>query len=123
MRRPKQWLAACAVRAATTATRVVLAGALAPVSLAAAPPPDGAALYARHCLACHGPGNDKPGTVALQMKYAGSVPAVLDQRRDLQPAFIRTVLRHGINIMPWYRRTELDDAAVDAIAAYLTTTR
>lgn len=81
--------------------------------------PDGAALYAWHCLPCHAAGAQYPGTLALQVKYQGSLPAVLTERRDLGADAVRIVLRQGINVMPYYRRTELSDAEVAAIAGFL----
>lgn len=86
---------------------------------AGADAPDGAALYAWHCLPCHAAGAQYPGTLALQVKYQGSLPAVLTERRDLGADAVRIVLRQGINVMPYYRRTELSDAEVAAIAGFL----
>lgn len=84
-----------------------------------APAASGAALYAWHCLPCHAAGAQYPGTLALQTKYQGQFPAVLTERTDLGVDVVRVVLRQGINAMPFYRRTELSDADVAAIADYL----
>jgi mono/diheme cytochrome c family protein len=69
---------------------------------------------------CHGEGVGKPGTLALQAKYKGALPALLDKRTDLTQALIKTYVRNGISIMPIFRKTEISDADLDAIAAYLT---
>jgi mono/diheme cytochrome c family protein len=78
------------------------------------------------CAPCHGPGkgagNSKylPGTDALNVKYKGERPALLEERTDLTPDYVRFVVRHGIESMPSFRKTELGDANLDAIAAYLS---
>ena len=67
---------------------------------------------------CHGEGVGKPGTLALQAKYKGAVPALLANRTDLTQALIKQYVRNGISIMPIFRKTEISDADLDAIAAY-----
>jgi len=82
--------------------------------------PKGYVEYQKYCSACHGEGSDKPGTLALQAKYKGAVPALLDKRTDLTPALIKMYVRNGITVMPIFRKTEISDTELDAIAAYLT---
>ena len=82
--------------------------------------PRGYVQYTNYCSMCHGVGVGKPGTLALQAKYKGAVPALLDQRTDLTQALIKTYVRNGISIMPIFRKTEISEADLDAIAAYLT---
>jgi mono/diheme cytochrome c family protein len=79
--------------------------------------------YAYWCASCHGRGNRFPGTVALQAKYGGKVPAVLDDRIDLTPAAVRLFVRRGTSIMPFFRKTEISDSDLDALVAYLTRPR
>jgi mono/diheme cytochrome c family protein len=69
------------------------------------------------CATCHGPG--LPGTVALETKYKGSKPALLSERTDLIPPVTKTFVRKGVSIMPFFRKTEIGDADLDALAAYL----
>jgi mono/diheme cytochrome c family protein len=69
------------------------------------------------CATCHGPG--LPGTVALQAKYNGAKPALLSERTDLIPPVTKTFVRHGVSIMPFFRKTEISDSDLDALAAYL----
>jgi mono/diheme cytochrome c family protein len=64
-----------------------------------------------------------PGTAARAVKYQGKVPAVLEQRTDLKPAYIKTVVRHGLYGMPITPETEVSDAELDDVVAYLTTNR
>jgi (+)-pinoresinol hydroxylase len=89
-------------------------------------------LFNTWCLGCHRAvvKNDSnpnalvqsvvAGTYTLQQRYQGSKPAALEQRSDLDAKYIATVVRHGLNLMPRTRKTELTDAEVADIAAYLT---
>ncbi len=79
----------------------------------------GEQIFHRFCWDCHGDGRDRPGTNALQAKYNGNPPARLDQRRDLTADFVIATVRHGISVMPSMRKTEIGDAELKAIAAYL----
>ncbi len=82
--------------------------------------PRGYVQYTNYCSMCHGEGVGKPGTLALQAKYKGAVPALLANRTDLTQALIKQYVRNGISVMPIFRKTEISDADLDAIAAYLT---
>jgi mono/diheme cytochrome c family protein len=79
----------------------------------------GKQVYQYWCWNCHGEGVGKPGTNALAAKYKGSKPAILDQRTDLNPALTKIFVRKGVSIMPFFRKTEISDAQLDALAAYL----
>jgi mono/diheme cytochrome c family protein len=79
----------------------------------------GKQVYQNWCWNCHGEGVGKPGTQALAAKYKGSKPAILDQRTDLAPAVTKAFVRKGVSIMPFFRKTEITDAQLDALAAYL----
>ncbi len=78
----------------------------------------GEQVYTYWCATCHGAGN-LPGTMALQTKYKGAKPALLSERTDLIPAVTKTFVRHGVSIMPFFRKTEISDADLDALAAYI----
>jgi (+)-pinoresinol hydroxylase len=82
--------------------------------------PKGYVEYQKYCSACHGEGVGRPGTMALEAKYKGAVPALLAKRTDLTPQLIKMYVRNGITVMPTFRKTEISDAELDAIAAYLT---
>ena len=71
------------------------------------------------CTPCHDGGAARPGTMALQILYNGEKPALLEERTDLLPEYTKTIVRTGISIMPFYRKTEISDADLDALAAYL----
>jgi len=75
-------------------------------------------VYDKWCFPCHGTGSGKPGTDSL--KARGQNPAVLEERTDLTAPVIKTFVRHGVLFMPMFRKTEISDADLDAIAAYLT---
>ena len=85
--------------------------------------------YQARCIACHGrmesgasagSGPRKPGTEALEARYKGQKPAALEDRSDLTPEFVRLYVRKGSGIMPFFRKTEVSDSELEAIAAYLS---
>lgn len=83
---------------------------------------NGKAVYETWCVHCHGeaaPG-PLPGTSALEIRYNGALPAVLTDRTDLAPEYIRTVVRNGLFSMPRSRKTEISDSELEDIVAYLT---
>ncbi len=83
----------------------------------------GRAVYQHWCATCHSSGPGMPGTAALAAKYKGRQPAVaavLDDRTDLTPASVRFFVRQGVSVMAPFRKTEITDAELDALAAYLT---
>jgi mono/diheme cytochrome c family protein len=75
-------------------------------------------VYDKWCFPCHGTGVGKPGTDSLAAR--GQKPAVLEERTDLTAPAIKQFVRHGVLFMPMFRKTEISDAELDAIAAYLT---
>ena len=85
----------------------------------------GKAKFEDSCAPCHaaGPGDDGrpmlPGTEALTLKYRGTIPAVLEQRTDLTAPTLKAFVRSGTFSMPPFRKTELTDAEIADIAAYL----
>jgi len=80
----------------------------------------GKAVYAKWCAACHDPGVRYPGTHALEAKYQGKRPAVILEWTDLPADYVRYIVRHGVSVMPHFRKTEITDAELDALAAYLS---
>lgn len=106
----------------------LLAAAVSNVGVAQTTPSaaNGKVIYNKWCVYCHGavapaegPGA-LPGTAALSVKYKGTLPAVLEERTDLAPEFIRAVVRGGLFGMPITRKTEISDAELAAVIAYLT---
>ena len=80
-------------------------------------------LYQYWCATCHGDGPGHPGTTALAAKYKGALPGLLEARANLTSQGIRFAVRRGTSIMPFFRKTELSDADVDAVIRYLTRPR
>ena len=80
----------------------------------------GEAVYQYWCNACHGPEMLKPGTAALAIKYQGALPAALTERTDMVPEFVELMVRTGVSMMPFFRPTEVSNADLDALTAYLT---
>ena len=84
----------------------------------------GAAVFNNWCSACHSSGTaNAPGTTSLQHKYQGSVPAALEDRTDLTVDLVQFFVREGVATMPFFRKTEINDEDVAALAAYLTRAR
>jgi len=85
----------------------------------------GKAKFDHTCAPCHGAGVGDdgramlPGTDALRIKYQGSLPALLEQRTDLNADAIRTFVRRGTWSMPPFRPTEVTERDIENIAAYL----
>ena len=88
-------------------------------TLAAEPVASGEAVYTRWCSHCHSAGRGNPGTESLQVKYAGKVPALLLERSDLAPEAVKVFVRQGVMSMPPFRKTEITDAELDVLAAYV----
>ena len=80
----------------------------------------GRAVYTKWCAPCHDPGVIHPGTNALTVKYQGVKPGVLLEWKDLQPETVKFLVRHGISVMPQFRKTEISDADLDALAKFLS---
>jgi mono/diheme cytochrome c family protein len=113
------------LRAATLLACLALSG------LVAAQPPSaerGRAKFEHSCAPCHGDGVGDdgramlPGTDALRIKYQGSLPALLEQRTDLNAEAIKTFVRRGTWSMPPFRPSEITDSDIQDIAAYLRQT-
>ena len=82
----------------------------------------GQAVYEPWCAPCHAAGQGHPGTQGLQIKYRGqtpATPAVLVERTDLTPEVVKTFVRTGVLTMAPFRKTEITDAELDDLAAFL----
>lgn len=82
----------------------------------------GKAVYDKWCVICHGEenGSSGGGTMALRVLYKGALPAKLEDRTDLTPELIKTLVRQGRAGMPNFRYTEVSPSELEAIVAYLT---
>lgn len=79
----------------------------------------GQQVYEHWCVACHGYGAARPGTDS--MRRHGFDPPHLTERSDITPELTRLAVRNGMLFMPWFRKTEISDAALEDLAAYLAT--
>ena len=84
---------------------------------------DGKPVYEKWCALCHAAGPGHPGTTALAALYKGSKPAALEERTDLTPLVVKQFVRKGVSVMPFFRKTEISDGELDALAAYLSRKR
>lgn len=105
----------------STAVVLIACGPL--LSAEPATPNQGQLVYEKWCAPCHAPGPTHPGTTALDALYKGSKPGALEQRTDLTPEAIKHFVRKGVSVMPFSRKTEISDAELDALAAYLSKKR
>ncbi len=81
----------------------------------------GKAVYAHWCAPCHANSMGLAGTNSLTIKYEGTdIPGVLEDRTDLTAPVITYFVRNGVAWMPPFRRTEVSDADLAALSAYLT---
>lgn len=79
----------------------------------------GQAVYQRWCVHCHSDGRGNPGTDSLRVKYGGKVSPVLLERTDLTPQAVAVFVRQGVLSMAPFRKTEISDAELTALAAYV----
>lgn len=85
----------------------------------------GNAKFQHSCAPCHGAGVGDdghamlPGTDALRIKYRGALTPLLEHRTDLTAPVLKVFLRNGSFSMPPFRQTEVTDAEIADIAAYL----
>ncbi len=88
----------------------------------------GKEVFEQYCKPCHGAGRGDdgapmlPGTHALTLKYRGQKPGLLEERTDLPADLLRALVRSGVASMPPFRKTEVTDEDLAAIAAYLAKT-
>lgn len=91
-----------------------------PALVQAAADPPGKVVYTHWCAACHDPGVQHPGTNALTAKYKGVKSGVLLEWTDLPEDYVKAVARTGISVMPQFRKTEISDQELDALARWMS---
>ena len=88
----------------------------------------GRTVFEHQCAPCHGAGHGTdgapvlPAVAALQRRYGGDPSPLLELRPDIEADYVRLFVRNGVGAMPAFRKSELTDAQVDQIAAYLRAT-
>jgi len=86
--------------------------------LAAADDMLGKETYEKWCLPCHAAGESYPGTWKLALRSDGN-NAVLAERKGLSAEYIKVIVRQGFGGMPLFRRVEISERELDALAEYL----
>jgi mono/diheme cytochrome c family protein len=76
----------------------------------------GAQLFTHRCGMCHREGGTGTFTLARRL---GKERSLLEGRTDLQPEYVRYVVRWGLVNMPRISRVELSDAELDAVIGHL----
>lgn len=82
-------------------------------------------VFQHTCAPCHGYGGGDdgrkllPAPTALTLKYKGTKTPYLEERTDLPYPVLLAFVRYGSWSMPGFRKTEVTDDEVQAIAAYL----
>lgn len=79
----------------------------------------GRPVFVKWCAPCHARGPGNPGTAALAAVYRNAKPGALEDRTDLTTEFVKKSVRNGVYVMPFFRKTEISDAELEALAAYL----
>ena len=77
----------------------------------------GKELFDHYCTYCHG-SSEGPGTMQLR-RTRGKDQAVLTERTNLSPDYIEYVVRHGLKSMPPFAPSDLTDARLRVLAAFL----
>ena len=77
----------------------------------------GKALYEATCNYCH---NARGFATERLRTRLSEDRSILVDRTDLDPTYIRTIVRNGLASMPAYTPTDLNEAQIKSIAAYLT---
>lgn len=80
---------------------------------------DGKALFDLYCIGCHGAGPGHPGTMRLEERMSAGQAPLLD-RDNLQPDYVKLVVREGFKLMPPFRPSEIDNAQLDLLTGYIT---
>ena len=105
-------------RSAALMLTLVLSALLFAIPVTASESANGEILYLRHCAHCHDAGEGHPGTMRLG-KRLGADRAVLLERDDLPAVYVTQVVRQGLQMMPPFRVSEIDDAELAALAAFV----
>jgi len=59
------------------------------------------------------------GPLRCRSSTRGNPAAALEERRDLTQPLIEKVVRRGVSTMLFFRKAEISDAELQALAAYL----
>lgn len=79
---------------------------------------EGHEVFLKWCSACHMDSPFAPATIRLRYSK-GEEFALLEKRNDLPAYYIRALVRKGLNGMPLFRKTEINDKELEALVDYL----
>ncbi len=96
---------------------IVLSALLSRAMPAAGAEMTGKEVFDHYCSYCHASA-DGPGTMQLR-RTRGADKALLTERSDLTPEYIMFIVRHGLKSMPAFVPSDLTDAKLKAVAAFL----
>lgn len=75
--------------------------------------------WAFYCEGCHAAGiEEHPATLRLSYTRSPELAAI-QGRQDLTPAYLRQVVRMGYREMVGFRKTEIDDAELEALIKFI----
>ncbi len=77
----------------------------------------GREVFDHYCTYCHG-SEDGPGTMQLS-RTRGKDQALLTKRTNLSADYVEYVVRHGLRSMPPFVPSDLTDAKLKALVAFL----
>jgi mono/diheme cytochrome c family protein len=77
----------------------------------------GKEVFDHFCSSCHG-SKDGPGTMQLR-RTRGKDQALLTERTNLSADYIEYVVRHGLRSMPPFVPSDLTEAKLKALVAFL----
>jgi mono/diheme cytochrome c family protein len=80
------------------------------------PMPTPEALYRAKCAVCH---SERGWASAVLARRAPAGQAALTERKGLRAAYIRQAVRRGVGAMPGFTPTDVTDAELAALAAWL----
>ncbi len=78
----------------------------------------GEVVYQKWCDGCHMDSPFAPGTIQLR-NLRGNAQALIETRTDLSMAYLKLIIRRGMNGMPLFRRTEINEQELDDLIRYL----
>ena len=78
----------------------------------------GKVIFDLHCAGCHNAGNAHAATKQLAI-VRGKDLAIIRQRKDLVPIYIKHVVRDGLLEMPPFRPTDINTVELDNLANYI----
>jgi hypothetical protein len=61
--------------------------------------------------------------MSLERRFHGVSSALIEERKDLNPDYVKQVVRQGMSFMPSFRKTEITDTELTVLAGFVTHSR